>query len=38
LADGEDASAAEGRIEHLTKLFEQHRSALDADCEFIADA
>jgi hypothetical protein len=38
LADGEDASAAKGRIEHLTKLFKQHRSALDADYKFIADA
>jgi hypothetical protein len=38
LADGEDASAAKGRIEHLTKLFKQHRSALDADYGFIADA
>jgi hypothetical protein len=37
LADGEDASAAKGRIEHLTKLFKQHRSALDADYKFIAD-
>jgi hypothetical protein len=38
LADGEDASAAKGRIEHLTKLFKQHRSALDANHKFIADA
>jgi hypothetical protein len=38
LADGEDASAAKGRIEHLTKLFKQHRSAIDADYKFIADA
>jgi hypothetical protein len=39
LADGEDASAsAKGRIEHLTKQFKQHRSALDADYKFIADA
>jgi hypothetical protein len=38
LADGEDASAAKDRIEHLTKLFKQHRSALDADYKFIADA
>jgi hypothetical protein len=38
LADGEDASAAKGCIEHLTKLFKQHRSALDSDYKFIADA
>ena len=38
LADGEDASAAKGCIEHLTKLFKQHRSAIDADHKFIADA
>jgi hypothetical protein len=38
LADGEDASAAKGCIEHLTKLFKQHWSALDADYKFIADA
>jgi hypothetical protein len=38
LADGEDATAAKGRIEHLTKLFKQHRSAIDADYKFIADA
>ena len=38
LADGEDASAAKARIEHLTKLFKQHRSAIDADYKFIADA
>jgi predicted naringenin-chalcone synthase len=31
LADGEDASAAKDRIEHLTKLFKQHRSALHAN-------
>ncbi len=38
LADGEDASAAKGRIEHLTKLFKQHCSALNADYKFIATA
>jgi hypothetical protein len=38
LSDDEDASAAKGRIEHLTKLLKQHRSALDADYKFIADA
>jgi hypothetical protein len=31
LADGKDASAAKGSIEHLTKLFKWHRSALNAD-------
>jgi hypothetical protein len=36
LADGEDASAAKGRIEHLTKLFKQHRHSLTCcyDVEF----
>ncbi len=38
LADGEDASAAKGRIEHLTKLFKQHCSALNTDYKFIATA
>jgi hypothetical protein len=38
LADGKDASAAKGHIEHLTKLFKQHRSALDANYKFITDA
>jgi hypothetical protein len=38
LADGEDASAVKGRIKHLTKLFKQHRLALDADYKFIATA
>jgi hypothetical protein len=38
LADGEDTSAAKDCIEHLTKLFKQHRSALNADYKFIADA
>ena len=40
LADGEDASAAkvDRTIEHLTKLFKQHRSALGADYKFIADS
>jgi hypothetical protein len=38
LTDGEDASAAKGRIKHLTKLFKQHRSALNANYKFIATA
>jgi hypothetical protein len=38
LADGEDASPAQGCIECPTKLFKQHRSALGADYKFIADA
>jgi hypothetical protein len=37
LADGEDASAAKGCIEHLTKLFKHHRLALNADDKFMAD-
>jgi hypothetical protein len=38
LADEEDASAAKVHIEHLTKLFEQHCSALDTHHKFISDA
>jgi hypothetical protein len=38
LADGDDASAAKDLTKHLTKLFKQHCSALDADYKFIADA
>jgi hypothetical protein len=38
LADGEDASAAKDHIEHLIKLFKQHRSALNAEYKLIADA
>jgi hypothetical protein len=38
MAKSDDASAAKERIEHITKLFKQHRSALDADYAFIANA
>jgi ribosomal protein L17 len=38
MAKSDNASAAKERIEHITKLFKQHRSALDADYAFIANA
>ena len=38
LSDGGNGSAAKDRIEHLTKAFKAHRSALDTDYAFIANA
>jgi hypothetical protein len=38
MAKSDDASAAKERIEHITKLFKQHRLALDANYAFIANA
>jgi hypothetical protein len=38
MAKSDDAYAAKERIENITKLFKQHRSALDADYAFIASA
>ena len=35
-ADGEDATITEDDIEHITKLFKVHRSAIDADYQFIS--
>ena len=35
LADGEKATAGKDDIEHITKLFKAHRSAMDADYGFI---
>ena len=36
LADGEKATAGKDDIEHITKLFKAHRSAMDADYGFIS--
>ena len=38
LSEGSKGSAAKDTIEHLTKAFKAHRSALDADYAFIAKA
>ena len=38
MSDGEDASAGKGDVEHITKLFKVHRSAMDADYAFIVNA
>jgi hypothetical protein len=35
---GNDASSAKDEIEHITKMFKAHRSAMDADYLFIANA
>ena len=35
-ADGKDATAMKDEIEHITKLFKVHRSAMDSDYQFIA--
>ena len=37
-ADGKDATAMKDEIEHITKLFKVHRSAMDSDYQFIAKA
>ena len=34
-ANGEDATANKSEIEHITKLFKVHRSAIDSDYQFI---
>ena len=38
LADNKDASAGKDEIEHITKAFKAHRSAMDSDYAFIANA
>ena len=38
MAGGNDASAAKDEIEQLMKMFKAHRSAMDADYSFIANA
>ena len=39
LADGEELnSTGKDEIEHITKLFKAHRSAMDADYGFIASS
>ena len=38
IAGGKDATARKDDIEHITKLFKAHRSAMDADYGFIASA
>ena len=35
LSDGADATAGKDDIEHITKAFKAHRSAMDADYAFI---
>ena len=37
-AGGEDATATKNEIEHITKLFKVHRSAIDSDYLFITKA
>ena len=37
LADEKEASAGNNDIENITKLFKNHRSAMDADFIFIAN-
>ena len=37
-ADGKDTTASKDEIEHITKLFKVHRSAIDADYKFIASS
>jgi hypothetical protein len=37
-AGGKDASAAKDEIEHITKMFKAHRSAMDADYSFIVNS
>ena len=37
-AGGEDATATKNEIEHITKLFKVHRSAIDSDYRFITKA
>ena len=38
IAGRKDATAGKDDIEHITKLFKAHRSAMDADYGFIASA
>lgn len=38
LGKGELATAGKDQIEHITKLFKAHRSAMDADYSFINNA
>jgi hypothetical protein len=37
-AGGNDATAAKDEIEHITKMFKAHRSAMDADYSFIVNS
>ena len=38
MVEGKDRSNNKDEIEHLTKMFKAHRSAMDADYGFIAAA
>ena len=38
LAKGNDATAGKDDIEHITKMFKAHRSAIDADYSFILNS
>jgi hypothetical protein len=38
ITEAQDASAGKFRIEHITKLVKNHRSALDSDQGFIVNS
>ena len=37
-AGGKDATAGKNEIEHITKMFKAHRSAMDSDYSFIVNS